>query len=89
MVTPLFTNARIRRLAGGMLLIAAAAAVATAALPVDHGQPRRQATATVRILRAEPLNFAQIERRDPGALRTSRIRTRDGGLESARLIEFQ
>jgi hypothetical protein len=71
------------------MLLLAAAAVATAALSADQTEPRRQATATVRIVRAEPLNFQEIERHNPGALRTSRIRARDGGHEFARLIEFQ
>jgi len=71
------------------MLFAAAIAVATAAMPAQPAAPRRQATATVRIVRAQPLNFADIERSQPKTLRSSVIRGRDGQRETARLVEFQ
>ena len=71
------------------MLFAAAIAIATAAMPAQPAAPRRQATATVRIVRAQPLNFAEIERSQPKTLRSSVIRGRDGQRETARLVEFQ
>jgi len=69
-----------------MLLLAAA--IATAA-PVSQATPDRQARATVRIVRVEPVRFQEIERRQPSLLRSTYVRTRDGGPEAARLLEYQ
>jgi hypothetical protein len=51
--------------------------------------PERQAQATVRIIRAEPVRFEEVEKQRPNELRTTVIRTRDGKTEPARLLEFQ
>ena len=67
-----------------MLLIAAV--IATTATPAV---PDRQARASVRIVRVEPLRFAEIERLQPNLLRDAIIRTRDGRIEPARLLEYQ
>jgi len=71
------------------MLLAAAIALATAAVPAQSVESRRQATATVRIVRAQPLNFAELERSQPKSLRPTVIRGRDGQPESIRLVEFQ
>lgn len=67
-----------------MLLFAAAlsAAVTTPA------EPRRQAKASVRIVRAEPHRFSEIERDDPGRLRSITLRTPDGSVEQVRVVEY-
>ncbi len=70
-----------------ILLVATAAALA--ALPAVDAGPSRQARATVRIVRAKPLHFAQIEREEPNILRVSLVRTRDGKREPIRLYEYQ
>jgi hypothetical protein len=70
-----------------MLLVVAIAA-ATAASPANP-EPRRQATATVRIVRAQPLQFSEIDRTQPKLLRTTIVRGRDGQQESVRLVEYQ
>jgi hypothetical protein len=67
-----------------MLLIAAAIATT-----VTQAVPDRQARASVRIVRVEPLRFAEIERLQPHSLRDAMIRTRDGRIEPARLLEYQ
>ena len=66
-----------------LLLAAAIAATAT------QSAPDRQARATVRIVRVEPVRFAEIEQKRPDVLRDTVIRTRDGGTEPARLLEYQ
>ena len=71
------------------MLIAVAIAAATAAAPPQQAAPRRQATATVRIFRADPLRFAEIERKQPAALRSTVVRDHDGQRESVRLFEYQ
>ena len=71
------------------MVLAAVIAVATAAAPAMPAAPRKQAVATVRIVRAEPLRFAEIERKSPNALRTTRIAGPNGTREPARLLEFQ
>ena len=74
------------RLAGAMLLLAAAIATASTVGPT---LPDRQARATVRILRAEPAYFQEIERQRPALLRSTVVRGRDGKLEPVRLLEYQ
>ena len=71
------------------MVLAFALAAATAAIPASDRGPSRQATATVRIIRAKPLHFADIERQEPGALRVSLTRPRDGTREPVRLYEYQ
>lgn len=68
-----------------LLLVAAILSAPT----VTRASPERQATATVRILRIEPIRFEEIERQQPGLLRSAMVRTRDGRPEPARLLEFQ
>ena len=84
-----------RRYALGMVIFASLA-LAAAALPVPLEQaepqaaaPVRQAIATVTILRAEPLRFAEIERERPELLRDTVVRRPDGSVEQFRLVEFQ
>ena len=67
-----------------MLLIAAA--IAVTATPVA---PARQARATVRIVRVEPVRFAEVERQRPQDLRSTVVRSSDGRTEPARLLEYQ
>lgn len=74
----------IRRLAVTMLLFAAAIAAST--MPTV---PDRQARATVRIVRVEPVRFAEIEQQRPQDLRSAVIRSSDGRTETARLLEYQ
>ena len=78
------------------MVIFASLALATAALavPLERAEPAivapvRQATATVTILRSEPLRFSEIERERPRMLRESVIRGADGSIEKLRLVEFQ
>jgi hypothetical protein len=71
------------------MLLAVATAAAIAAQPAADSETRRQATATVRIVRATPLHFADLERQEPGTLRTSVGRSRDGRREPIRLYEYQ
>ena len=66
-----------------MLLFAAALAAST-----TQAVPDRQARASVRIIRVEPVRFAEIERDRPKALRSTVIRSVDGRREPARLIEY-
>ncbi|HET7708966.1 MAG TPA: hypothetical protein VFK50_05450 [Sphingomicrobium sp.] len=67
-----------------MLLLAAAIAASTTPTAPDH-----QARATVRIVRAEPVRFAEIEQQRPQDLRPTVIRSSDGRAEPARLLEYQ
>ena len=67
-----------------MLLLATI--IAASATPI---LPDRQARATVRIVRAEPVNFAEIERQRPELLRSTVLRTANGTPEPARLLEYQ
>jgi hypothetical protein len=69
-----------------MLLLAAAIVTAST---VGQAVPDRQARATVRILRVEPIHFQEIERDRPKLLRSTNLRTNDGKTEPARLIEYQ
>jgi hypothetical protein len=69
-----------------MLLLAASIMAAPALRPAT---PQRQATASVRILRVEPVKFQEIERSEPGRLRSTLIRAVDGQREAARLLEYQ
>ena len=71
------------------MFLAFAIAAATAAIPASDRGPSRQATATVHIVRAKPLHFADIERQEPGALRVSLTRSREGKREPIRLYEYQ
>lgn len=69
-----------------MLLIVAALLIAPSA---TLATPDRQAKATVRIVRVEPVRFEEIERKRPSLLRSTYLRTRDGKSEPARLLEYQ
>ena len=67
-----------------MLLVAAALSAAVAT-PVE---PRRQAKASVRIVRAEPHHFKEIERTDPSRLRNIIVRSANGSAERVRVLEY-
>lgn len=67
------------------VLANAAAAGATPAMAV----PERQAQAVVKILKVEPIRFAEIERSRPEALRETQVRAPDGSRQPARLLEFE
>ena len=67
-----------------MLLLAAALAAST-----TQAIPDRPARATVRIVRTQPVHFAEIERQRPQDLRQSVVRAADGKREPARLFEYQ
>jgi len=67
-----------------MLFLAAALAAST-----TPALPDRQAQATVRIIRVEPVRFGEIERQRPKDLRSTVIRSTDGRPEPARLLEYQ
>ena len=69
-----------------MLFLAAALLAAPSA---TSAAPDRQAKATVRIVRVEPVKFQEIERQRPALLRSTTLRTRDGKPEPARLLEYQ
>ena len=69
-----------------MLLLTAAILAAPTAITAV---PDQQAKATVRILRAEPIKFQDIERQRPQALRSTVVHSRDGRSEPARLLEYQ
>ena len=66
-----------------LLLAAALAAVAT-----EPVRPDRQAKASVRIVRAEPHHFREIERADPRRLRSITVRSADGAIERLRVVEY-
>ena len=73
-----------------MFWLALVAATAVQAdVPKREAVPLRQARASVRLVRASPIHFEQIERQSPGALRKSVIRSPDGAVQEARLIEFE
>ena len=73
-----------------MLWLAALAATAAQPLPPKPAViPSLQAKASVRIVRAMPIRFQEIERQAPAALRRTVVRTSDGELREARLLEFQ
>lgn len=86
MVTRRFTK-RSRRVYPRVMLWIAALAAASVSIP--PAQPQRQARATVRILRAEPLLFQEMERNTPSLLRTATVRTREGKSQAVRLVEYQ
>ena len=69
-------------------------ATAALAVPVERVEPRaaapvRQARASVTILSAARLRFAEIERERPQSLRPSVVRGPDGSVEMLKLVEFQ
>ena len=66
-----------------------AATAAQADAPRRDATPQVQAKATVRIVRAMPIRFDEIEQQTPATLRRGTIRLPDGGVQQARLIEFQ
>ena len=72
-----------------MLLLALAAAVAGQQADPAPVRPRFQARATVRILSGAPVRFAEIETERPRALRKTEIRSSDGTLRPAKLLEFE
>ena len=78
------------------MVIAATLALASAtlAVPLERVEPQaavpvRQARATVTILSAARLRFADIEREQPNSFRQSVVRAADGSVEVLKLVEFQ
>lgn len=69
-----------------MLLLAAA--LSAAAAPPSPVRPDRQAKASVRIIRAEPLQFREIERTQAGRLRSITVRSANGAIERLRVVEY-
>jgi hypothetical protein len=90
-----FTIAAPERYALGMVIFASLALVsATLAVPLERVEPQaavpvRQARATVTILSAATLRFADIEREQPETLRETVVRAADGSVEVLKLVEFQ
>lgn len=74
-----------------MMLLALAALAAAAPPPptAARAEPQRQARASVTILAAEPLRFAEIERTRPAILRDSQVVDADGNASPIRLVEFE
>ncbi len=72
-----------------MFWLALLATVAQADVPRPSALPLRQAKASVRIVRASPVRFQEIEQRAPATLRKTLIRSPDGELHEARLLEFE
>lgn len=70
-------------------MIILTAALAATATPLEPVAPERQARAVVRILKAEPLRFAELEKLKPQLFRETTIRSPNGTEEKARLIEFE
>ncbi len=72
-----------------MVIFAAAALAATLAPQAQaRAAPQRQAQATVTILAAARLQFSEIEKTDPKALRATVVRGADGSKETVKLVEF-
>src|SRR5687767_708007 len=71
------------------MLIAALLAISSPVEPRPAAAPQRQAQATVRIVAAAALRFAEIEKTSPDRLRDALIRSPDGPPQPARLVEFE
>ena len=73
-----------------MLEIAIAAALTQAgAEPRPRAAPERQAQATVRIMRADPIRLGQEPAPNGGSLlRNTSVRESDGSIRPASLVEF-
>jgi hypothetical protein len=90
-----FTIAAPERYAFWMVIFASLAlASAPLAVPLEPVEPQaavpeRQARATVTILSAAKLRFADIERDQPKSLRETAVRGADGSIEVLKLVEFQ
>src|SRR5688500_16409220 len=90
-----FTIAAPKRYAFGMVIFASLAlATATLAVPLERVEPQaavpaRQARATVTILSAARLRFADIEREQPKSLRETVVRAAVGSVEVIKLVEFE
>jgi hypothetical protein len=90
-----FTIGAPERYGFGMVIFASLAlASAALAVPLEPVEPQaavpaRQARATVTILSAAKLRFADIEREQPKSLRETVVRAADGSVEVLKLVEFQ
>ena len=90
-----FTIGAPERYGFGMVIFASLAlASAALAVPLEPVEPQaavpvRQARATVTILSAARLRFAEIEREQPKSLRETVVRAADGSVEVLKLVEFQ
>ena len=72
-----------------MFWLVLAATAAQADPPKPAAIPLRQAKATVRIVRAEPVRFEMIKRDTPEALRKTVVRSPNGEAQEADLLEFE
>jgi hypothetical protein len=70
-----------------MVLILAAALVSSP--PAHAGGASAQATATIRVLRAVEIKFGSAVKDGAPPARDSVVRTADGTLQPAKLVEFQ
>lgn len=70
-----------------MLLLTAAAAIAAAA--PQHRGPVVQATASVRVISGSVLHFGQAHREQGARMREATLRSSDGTVHAARLVEFE
>ncbi len=66
-----------------------AAAVIAAAAQQQHSGPVVQATATVRIISGTVLHFGQAPKDEGARMRDATLRSSDGTVETARLVEFE
>ena len=86
----MFTIRAVARYALGMVIVAAAALVATlvpqARAPVTA---ERQAQVTVTILSSASLRFSEIEQAQPKRLRETIVRSAGGSNATIRLVEFE
>ena len=73
-----------------MVLLALLAATTAAAVSQPAATTAvRQAQATVTIIKAPVIHFQEIERSNPQLLRDTEVRSPDGTIQRARLVEFQ
>ena len=72
-----------------MLSLLALASALPAEPPRVSVVPTQQARASVRIVAAKPIHFAEVERTSPEKLRTTQRRHADGTIETVRLLEFE
>ncbi len=72
-----------------MLEIVLTAALSQAAVQPQPRAPERQAQATVRIMRVDPIRLGQEPAQNGGSLlRSTELRESDGSVRPASLIEF-
>jgi hypothetical protein len=69
-----------------MLLLAA---LALAAAAPQHSGPVVQATASVRVISGSVLHFGQAHHEQGARMRDATVRSTDGTVQTARLVEFE